>query len=189
MLYLKRLWGECWCCSVRGEVNETKNMQMKENVEFVLQLETENRMKEQTWLIDVLFWSSSWPAALLYITELRRRGHNKAAFTVRARNKTQWETAVGWHQPQYPRFMTEHTTSAAISGTDSASRPFTMSWLVGLGHIDLCMTSHDQTECLRPKLTTDNSYFYDNVAVSHQWAVICKKAEISGWSLYFCIFK
>lgn len=30
-------------------------MQMKENVEFVLQLETENRMKEQTWLIDVLF--------------------------------------------------------------------------------------------------------------------------------------
>lgn len=30
-------------------------MQMKENVEFVLQLETENRMKEQTWLINVLF--------------------------------------------------------------------------------------------------------------------------------------
>lgn len=30
-------------------------MQMKENVKFVLQLVTENRMKEQTWLIDVLF--------------------------------------------------------------------------------------------------------------------------------------
>lgn len=59
-------------------------------------------------------------------------------------SQTQKQNSV-WHrrrltvQPQYLRFMTEHKTSAAISGTDSVCKPLTESWLLGLGHIDLCM--------------------------------------------------
>lgn len=110
---------------------------------------SQQRMKERPWLIDVLFWSSSWQAVLLYITELCGVGHDKAAFSVRARNKIQRDTGAGWHRPQYPRFMTEHTTSAAISGTDSVSKPLAVSRLVAMGHIDLYMPAYDQTDCIK----------------------------------------
>ena len=142
-------------------------------------------MKEQAWLIDVLFWSSSWQAvAALHYTALREE-HNKAAFTVRTRNKTQCDWFRHWLTPTAISSIYERALDICfyIRNRLGFQAKLTVSWLVGLGHIDLCVPDN-----IRPKLTTDNSYFYDNVTVSHQcsWAVICKKAENPGCSLYFC---
>lgn len=98
---------------------------------------SEQRIKEQTPLIDVLFWSSACQTRLLYI--IRGGEGSKATFPVRTRDEIQCDTGAGWQKPQYLQFMSEHTTSAAISGTEWVSELLGVSWLVGLGHTDPCV--------------------------------------------------
>lgn len=150
---------------------------------------TQSWMKEQTWLIDVLFWSSSWQATLLYITELWRlwRGTTKQHF--------QSDLDTKFSATQAP--VDSATTISAIYDRANdiccyirnrlTSKTLTVSCLVRLGHIDLFNAAHDQTDCVVSKLTTDNSYFYNNVTVLHYCglAVICKTDE--DWGCLLCL--
>lgn len=167
--------------------------------ELVRQLETENKISAEDeregsgdrWTVLIKFMTG---CAALHYTALKRGWgeHNKEAFPVRPRNKNSvWHRRRLTAQPQYPRFTTEHTTSAAISGTDLVSKLLAVSQAAWIGSRWPLCAAHDQTGYMRSKLTTDNSHFCDNVTLSHTHqcggAVICKKAEIPWGSLYFWI--
>lgn len=151
-----RVWDGKWMKYLK---RETYNVTMKKNAELVRQLETENKISaddERADLADqypvLIKFMTSWAA--LHYSSLRER-----RFESEPETKLCVTQALVDRRPQYLRFMTEHTTSAAISGTDSVSKPLMVSRLIGLGHIDLCMLTHDQTDYYRPKLTRDKRHF------------------------------
>lgn len=122
------------------------------------------------------------PCPVLISAALHYRASRGELCTTKQRfqseTEIQCDTAAGRHRPQYLRFMTEHTTSAAISGTRSVSTPLTVSWLVALGHIDLCVCQLMIKPTVSSRNRRDNSYFYDNVTVSHQSCNMQKRLHV-----------
>ena len=133
-----------WCQRVRWEVTEDMNISKGEDGVGVT--DGNRNLRRGRKLIHVLFWS-----ALLYGMELWGGELCTTKQCFQSETEIQCDTPAGRHRPQYLQFMTKHTTSAAISGTHSVSTPLTVSWLVALGHIDLCVPAHDQTHCIKPK--------------------------------------
>lgn len=159
----------------------------------VRHLETENKISVEDESADV---ASRCPVlvklmtgcAALHRRASRGRAQQSAFFSQNQKQNSEWHKRPLTHDRNICDLWPSTRHLLLYQEQTQFPKPLAVPWLVGLGHIDLCMLAHDQTDYIRPKLTADNSYFYDNVRVSHQcgWAVICKKAETPA--LYFCMY-